>query len=174
MRRGEGHLWLRHFPIEPDTQSIQGRQYSKLPFDREQRWQAARPAAQDTPESVVTTPAWPELSATHILMSCFGGGHVFTQKVFKRALWLPQAKECQVLSTTHILGSHLLKGPNSREKTSKRKPGQPREAKPRKAERGTERPRKLQRGRAWIERAGKKSPKAPGRLEKCRGSEGRC
>ena len=77
--------------------------------------------------------------------------------------WLPQAKKSPVLSTNHILGSRILKGPNSRKKASKRHPGRPREARPRKAQRGPERPREVQRGRAWIEQACKSLQKAPGR-----------
>ena len=75
--------------------------------------------------------------------------------------WLPQAKKCPVLSANHILGSRILKGPNSRKKASKRHPGRPREARPRKAQRGPERPREVQRGRAWIEQACKRPPKGP-------------
>ena len=75
--------------------------------------------------------------------------------------WLPQAKKSPVLSTNHILGSRILKGPNSRKKASKRHPGRPREARPRKAQRGPERPREVQRGRAWIEQACKRPPKGP-------------
>ena len=37
--------------------------------------------------------------------------------------WLPRAKKCPVLSANHILGSRILKGPNSRKKGLQKAPG---------------------------------------------------
>jgi len=95
--------------------------------------------------------------------------HIHAKSFQKSPLVAPGQRVSSFINNSHI-GKPSFEGPQfPRKNIEKNKTGQPRETKPRKAERRTERPRKLQRGRAWIERAGKKSPKAPGRLENAEG-----
>jgi len=67
------------------------------------------------------------------------------KKASKRPLVAPSQKVSSFISKSHI-GKPYFEGPQFPKKAWKRHPGRPREARPRKAQRGPERPRDAERG----------------------------